>query len=603
MRKYKGRFLIVTIILIQAFLILAGRMWYIQILRGDEFERFSQSNRVRSLRIPAPRGRILDRRGRELVVNRPSFDVYVLPEDIKDSKSLSSALSLALGMEPDVIKTKIMTAMQRNRYSPALLAQDINRDQLAFIEARKSSLPGVLIEINHIREYAHGKVGAAFLGYMGKVTESELKSYPNMRGDDIIGKSGVEKGWEVYLRGKNGFIEKVTDALGREVKSSLFQEELERQDSVQGGDVVLSIDLDIQTAAEEALGDRSGAVVAINVRTGEVLALVSHPTFDPRDFIKGVDAKEWKGLVEDHSFPLTNRATQGVYPPGSVFKIVTASAGLKEGVIDTNTSFYCPGFYTFGKKTFKCWREKGHGRVDLHRAIVESCDVYFYNVAQRLGIDRFARYIKGFGFGTPTGIDLNEKAGISPSRQWKSKTFKKPWYEGETIVTGIGQGYVNATPLQIAMMTAAMANGGTLLKPQIVREVISSQGKTLVEYHPQENGHLPIEERIIKIIKDALMGVVNEPGGTGRASRLDKMTVAGKTGTAQVISQGPEGAKQPKKEEQKDHAWFTSYAPAEDPEIAVTVLVEHGGKGGEAAAPIAKQVLEAYLKLKEAGSV
>jgi penicillin-binding protein 2 len=271
-------------------------------------------------------------------------------------------------------------------------------------------------------------------------------------------------------------------------------------------------------------------------------------------------------------------------------------------VIDTTTPFYCPGFYKFGKKTFRCWRKGGHGRMDLHQAIVGSCDVYFYNVAQRLGIDRLARYIKGFGFGVPTGIDLAEKAGTAPSREWKSKTFKKPWYDGETIVTGIGQGYVTATPLQIAVMTAAVANGGILLKPQIVKEVISSQGKTLFEYNPQENGRLPVEKRVMDIIRDALVGVVNEPNGTGKASKLDRMVVAGKTGTSQVVAQGPQGGKY-LRTDQKDHAWFTSYAPAENPEIVVTVFVEHGGMGGEAAAPIAKQILEAYLKLKDGGSV
>jgi penicillin-binding protein 2 len=602
MQRYKGRFLITTVILVQAFLILAGRMWYLQIIRGDEFEKFSLNNRIRSIRIPAPRGRILDRRGRELVVNRPSFNVYVLPEDVKDRDSLAVALSVALGVEHDVIKNKITAAFQKNRHNLALIAQDISRNQLAFLEARRSSLPGLVIEADHLREYMHGKIGAPFLGYMGKVTESELKSHPDMHGDDLIGKSGMEKIWESYLRGKDGFIQRVTDAFGREVRSNLFQEDIERRASIPGADVILSIDIDLQIAAEEALGDKYGAIVAMDPRTGEVLALVSHPTFDPRDFIKGVDAKEWNELVKDPSFPLVNRATQGVYPPGSIFKIVTAAAALKEGVIDTTTPFYCPGFYKFGKKAFRCWRKGGHGRMDLHQAIVGSCDVYFYNVAQRLGIDRLARYIKGFGFGVPTGIDLAEKSGTAPSREWKSKTFKKPWYDGETIVTGIGQGYVTATPLQIAVMTAAVANGGMLLKPQIVKEVISSQGKTLFEYNPQENGRLPVEKRVMDIIRDALVGVVNEPNGTGKASKLDRMVVAGKTGTSQVVAQGPQGGKY-LRADQKDHAWFTSYAPAENPEIVVTVFVEHGGMGGEAAAPIAKQILEAYLKLKDGGSV
>lgn len=599
MREYKRRFLLVTIIIANAFLILVGRLWYLQIVRGDEFEKFSLDNRVRSIRIPAPRGRILDRRGREIVVNRPSFDIYILPEDIQNPDTLSSSLSPILGIEPNTIRSKIKTALQKSRFKPALLAKDINRDQLAFIEARKSSLPGVLIEVNHIRKYNQGTLGAAFLGYMGKINEDELKLYPDVRVDDVVGKSGIEKEWEVYLHGKDGYIQKLTDAFGREVKWSLFKEDLHRQDSVPGSDVVLSIDLDLQYAAEEALGDRRGAAVAVNVNSGEILALVSHPTFDPSDFIKGIDAAKWKYLLEDKSAPLTNRATQGVYPPGSVFKIVTAAAGLAEGVINSDTYFYCPGRYKFGKKTFKCWKGGGHGSLNLHQAIVESCDVYFYNVAERLGIDRLSRYIKRFGFGIPTGIELNEKVGISPSREWKVKTLKKPWYEGETIVTAIGQGYLSVTPLQIAIMTSALANGEKLIKPRVVREVISPDGKTLARYDRQETGNIGIEGTIINIIKDALEGVVNEPNGTGRAARLDGMVVAGKTGTAQVVS----SSVSTNQEDYKDHAWFTSYAPAENPEIAVTVLIEHGGKGGAVAAPIVKQILEAYLKLKKEGSV
>jgi len=598
MQEYKRSFIIATIILAQAFLILVGRLWYLQVLRGEEFERFSLNNRIRITRIPAPRGRILDRRGREIVVNRPSFDVYVVPRDIRDLDFLTNTLSRILGVEAEEIRNKIKTAQGQNRFKPALIARDINRDQLAFIEARKGSLPSVIIEVNHTRKYLYGQLGASFLGYLGKATENDLKMYPDIQGDDMVGKSGVEKSWEAYLQGKYGFIQKVTDAIGREVKWDFFQEDLKSRDSIPGADVVLSIDLDLQKASEEALGDKAGAVVVVDVRTGGVLALVSHPTFDPRDFIGGIDAKKWKQLMENDSFPLLNRATQGLYAPGSVFKIVTAAAGLGEGVIDSNTTFYCPGTYRLGRKTFRCWKPGGHGWVNLHEAIVKSCDVYFYNVVEKLGIDRFARYIRDFGFGAYTGIDIEERTGILPDREWKLKTFKEPWYEGETIVMGIGQGYVHATPLQVALMTSAIANGGKLLKPQIVKKVVSPQGETLIEYHPQENRRLSVGQTIIDLVRRGLEGVVNDPQGTGRASRLDEMTVAGKTGTAQVIALG-----KGKHDNHKDHAWFTSYAPAENPEIAVTALIEHGGKGGAVAAPIVKQILEAYLRLKQEGNV
>lgn len=598
MREYKLSFLIVTMILVQAFLILVGRLWYLQILRGEEFEKFSLSNHIRITKIPAPRGRILDRRGREIVANRPSFDVYVVPNDIRSLHFLTNTLSPILGMEAAEIKDKIKKAIQKDRFKPTLIAQDINRDQLAYIEARKSSLPSVVIEVNHTRKYPNERLGAAFLGYLGKATEDELKSYPDIQGDDVIGKSGVERSWEIYLQGKYGFKQKLTDALGREVKSTLFENDLKNRDSLPGTDIFLSIDIDLQKAAEEALGERAGAVVVMNVRTGELLALVSHPSFDPRDFIRGIDSKKWSELVQDDSFPLLNRATQGLYAPGSVFKIVTAAAGLTERVVDPNTVFYCPGSYRVGSKTFRCWKPRGHGSVNLQKAIVESCDVYFYNVAQKLGIDRFARYIKGFGFGVPTGIDLGEKTGISPSRDWKLKTFKQPWYDGETTVVGIGQGYISVTPLQIAVMTSAAANGGKLLKPLIVRKVVSPEGKSLVEYGPQENGHLPSEKTTLDLIKRGLEGVVNDPHGTGHAARLDEITVAGKTGTAQVIALDKVA-----QQKHKDHAWFTSYAPAENPEVAITVLVENGGKGGAVAAPVVRQILEVYLRLKEEGNV
>ncbi|MFQ5788422.1 MAG: penicillin-binding transpeptidase domain-containing protein, partial [Thermodesulfobacteriota bacterium] len=311
------------------------------------------------------------------------------------------------------------------------------------------------------------------------------------------------------------------------------------------------------------------------------------------------DTGRWNKLIRNKQYPLLNRATQGTYAPGSIFKIVTAAAALKEGIVNQDTRFYCPGSYKLGNRKFRCWRRGGHGWVNLHQALVESCDVYFYNIAEKLGINRFAKYIKAFGFGNPTGIDLNERKGVAPSREWKVTTQKKPWYIGETIVTGIGQGYISTTPLQVSLMTASIANGGTLLKPQIVKKVISPEGEIIIETIPDSNGHIPVDQNVAKHIMDALIGVVNDPRGTGRGSRLESMLVAGKTGTAQVISLDSKSDWN----SHRDHAWFTSYVPADNPEIAVTVIVEHGGKGGAVAAPIVRQILKAYQKLKEDGQV
>ena len=578
-----------------AFLVLGSRLWYLQVLRGDEFAEFSLENHIRVERIPAPRGRIVDRYGKELVVNRTSFDVYVIPKDVKDVAHISSFFSQILNLDKNHIDNNIRSALTKRSFKPVLVAKDINRDQLAYIEARRSSLPGVIIEIHNLRQYPHGSLGASFLGYIGKVSEAELKSNPKINNNDLVGKTGVEKGWESNLRGDDGYKQKVTDALGREVESTLFLEDLQNKKSMPGNDVLLTIDIELQKAAEEILGDQSGAIVAVNVNSGEILALASKPSFNPADFIKGIDSKTWSDLVNDKTSPLLNRATQGLYAPGSVFKMVPSTAALNEGFIDHEEYIHCPGYYKVGNSTFRCWKRGGHGWVNLRSAIVKSCDVYFYKIAERMGIDKLSKYIRAFGFGSVTGVGIEERAGISPSREWKLRRFNKPWYKGETIVSAIGQGYVSVTPTQVAMMTSAVANGGTLLKPAIVKEIISYSGEKKFKHTPIVSGKIPIEIEMLELIKDALVGVVNDPGGTGRAARIKDMTVAGKTGTAQVVSLDS----QSDQKKHRDHAWFTSYAPAEDPEIAVTVLIEHGGKGSSVAAPIARKILEVYKTLKE----
>ena len=594
MQDFKGKLVISTIILAIAFVALVSRLWFLQVIKGDEYESFSIGNRVRIERVPAPRGRVLDRHGRELVVNRPSFDIYVLPKDVENIQSLSDNLSLILDVDGTKVRDKILQATRRNRFKAVLVAQDINRDQLAVIEARRSSLPGLIIEVNNLRQYPHGVLGASFLGYIGKVSEEELSANPELNWNGLVGKSGVEKTWENSLRGEDGYVQKVTDALGREVNSDLFRKDLINKNSIPGNDVVLSIDMDLQTAAEEALGEEFGAIVVVDVRNGDVLAMASRPTFDPADFVKGIDAKRWSELLNDKNYPLINRATQGLYAPGSVFKMVPLAAAMKEGVFDPDTTVHCPGSYRLGTHTYRCWKRGGHGSVNMRSALVHSCDVYFYRLAEKLGIDTFAKYMTAFGFGQPTGIGIEERIGVAPSRQWKQERFKKPWYKGETIVSAIGQGYVSTTPLQVAMMTASIANGGTLLTPRLVVKEVAFSGEATVNNIPPR-GHLPVDDRTLALIREAMTGVVNDPGGTGRGSRLKDIKVAGKTGTAQVISLDS----QTDAKKHMDHAWFTSYAPADNPEIAVTVVVEHGGKGGAVAAPLAKKIIEYYFNLKK----
>ncbi len=594
MQDFRGKLVISTIILAIAFVGLVSRLWFLQVIKGDEYESFSIGNRIRIERVPAPRGRVLDRHGRELVVNRPSFDIYVLPKDVENIQSLSDNLSIILDVDGAKVRDKILQATRRNRFKAVLVAQDINRDQLAVIEARRSSLPGLIIEVNNLRQYPHGVLGASFLGYIGKVSEDELHANPELNWNGLVGKSGVEKTWEDSLRGEDGYVQKVTDALGREVNSDLFRKDLINKNSIPGKDVLLSIDMDLQTAAEEALGEEFGAIVVVDVRNGDVLAMASRPTFDPADFVKGIDSKRWNELLNDKNYPLINRATQGLYAPGSVFKMVPLAAAIKEGVFNPDTTINCPGSYRLGTHTYRCWKRGGHGTVNMRSALVHSCDVYFYRLAEKLGIDTFAKYMTAFGFGQPTGIGIEERVGVAPSREWKQERFKKPWYKGETIVSAIGQGYVSTTPLQIAMMTASIANGGTLLTPRLVVKEVAFSGEATVNNIPPR-WHLPVDDGTLALIREAMVGVVNDPGGTGRGALLKDVRVAGKTGTAQVISLDS----QTDAKKHMDHAWFTSYAPADKPEIAVTVVVEHGGKGGAVAAPLAKKIIEYYFKLKK----
>ena len=596
MQKYKNRLFISTIIVGSIFFILLLRLVYLQILRGDDFETFSRENRIRLINDPAPRGKILDKNGVPIVDNRPSFDVKIFPHEIVNIDTISILLATHLDRDRNEIKEKIVEAQKQNPYLPFILARDIDRDTLAAIESRKPNLQGITIEINYLRDYPGGKLGSLLVGYLGKPSKDDLIKYPIKALDSTVGKTGIERSLENSLRGNNGTKYKVIDALGREVKSELFQEDIKDKKITPGDDVYVTIDFNLQKAAEDALADKMGSIAAVNVNTGEVLVLATSPSYDPEYFVNGINTKKWNELINDNFKPMLNRATQGAYPPGSVFKIVTALAALKENAIHSDTRFFCPGYYKLGKKKFRCWKHSGHGWVDLYQGLVKSCDVYFYNTAERLGIEKLSKYAKIFGFGEETSIEINENDGLVPTKSWKYKVFKEPWYKGETIITSIGQGYLNVTPLQIAMMTAAVANGGTLYRPQLIQKIVSNNGEDTEVFSPHVVRNLPFDDWHIQMVQNSLVGVVNERYGTGRRARVKEKDgmVAGKTGTAQVISLKAQTSKL----FHNDHAWFTSYYPAEKPEIAVTVLVEHGGKGGSVAAPMAKKVIQEYIKQK-----
>jgi len=594
MPQYKNKLFICSLIIGSLFLLLVLRLFYLQILKGDEFELFSIENRIRVINSPAPRGKIFDRNNKKIVVNRPSFDLKVFPNELKDIDKVSELLADLINIEKTEIKQSITSAKKKSIYLPFILIKDIDRDTLAAIESNKPDLSGITIEVNYLRDYPEGKLGSLLVGYLGKPNKKDLKRFQLTNLDINVGKTGIEETFEDDLRGANGINYKIIDALGRQVKSKLFQKDIENKETLSGNDIHLAIDIDLQRKSEQLLRNKRGSITVANVNTGEVLAMASSPSFDPVLFVNGIQQSDWNELTNNKYYPMLNRSTKGTYAPGSTFKIVTALAALKENIIDEESTVYCPGHYKVGNKRFNCWKHTGHGWVNLESAISQSCDVYFYNISEELGIDRISKYAKIFGFGSGTGIELSEKDGLVPSRSWKYKQFKEPWYKGETIVTSIGQGFLNVTPLQITMMTAAVANGGNILKPILIKRISDLDGKNTMVSSSEIISILPFDETQIKIIQNSLISAVNEKAGTGKRAKVKHGTVAGKTGTAQVISTKTKS----KKDIYKDHAWFTAYYPAENPEIALTVLIENGGSGGSVAAPLAKDIIDLYFEQK-----
>jgi penicillin-binding protein 2 len=564
-------------IFIIACLILIVRLWQLQILQGTEYRKLSEANRLRIIATPAPRGIIFDRNGIPLVKNSPYFYASIMPNgfDIHSLQSLSEILNVPVDEIQETITTNGLSPL-----TPIRLKQGLSFEEVAHIESRRSDFPGLIIEVEVGREYMYGDVGAHLIGYLGKLTPAQVKdpSYKEVPRDAFIGQGGVEKLFDSSLRGLPGKTVTEINALGRELRL------LKGQQPVKGEDVTLSIDINLQQEAKKAFGEKVGALVAINPDNGELLGLISKPSFDPNLFARGIAYEDWLKLSQDERKPILNRALQSQYPPGSTFKVVTAIAGLEEGVITPDTKVNCKGGLKYGKWFFGCWRKRGHGVLSLHKALVESCDTYFYEVGRRLGIDRMHDYAINLGLGKETGIELvQERKGLIPNAQWKLEHKKLPWFPGETFITAIGQGYVTTTPIQMAVMTGAIVNGGTRYKPILVKDA-----------EPSIVGNVNVDPETLEIIKEALSGVVHDKGGTGWAARSTLTTIGGKTGTAQIVGIKKDSQQLPEKF--RDHAWFIAFAPVEKPQIALAVFVEHGGHGGAAAAPIAKRAIEAYVK-------
>ncbi len=569
-------------------MVLLLRIWYLQIIEHSYLLSRAENNRVREVYLDGHRGLILDRNGLVLVTNRPAFELSMIPEDMNEPKNTLEFLqkSVEFNMN-DVLKSIKNVAT----FKKVVIKSDISRDEVAFVEENRLELPGVSLQIVSTRNYNYGNFASHLLGYLGPITAKQLARVIKKQHsrNDFVGQTGVERAFEKSLKGRKGLRVLEVDAAGRVIKV------LKRISPIGGTNIQLTIDYETQKMAEESLKGKAGAIVAMDPNNGDVLAFASSPSFDPNIFSNGISAKNWSRLLKSGFHPLQNRVTQGQYPPGSTHKIVTAIAGLEEGVFDKNTLVNCPGYFKLGRKTFRCWKGVGHGSMDMKSALIQSCDVYFYTLGLKLGVDRIAKYARMVGFGSSSNFKVGtERKGLVPTIEWKEKVRKKPWVLGETVVNSIGQGYNLVTPIQQVRMVAAVANGGKMVEPKIIIKDVDLNNEKGEREH---NSLLPFSKESMQFISESLRGVVEAPRGTAWRINKGSFGYAGKTGTAQVVRKKdiePENIEDIKYK-YRDHAWFVGYGPIENSEISVAVVVEHAGHGGTVAAPIAKKVMDAYL--------
>ena len=587
---------------------LGARLFYLQVVRHDYFSDLSQGNRIRIDPIPPPRGLILDRNGVPLALNRPAYQLELTREQTPDlDDTLARLVDLQLLAPEDVARTK-RTIMARRTFDAVPIKLQVTEDELARFAVRRPDFPGVEIRPRLTRYYPMGGVGVHALGYVGSISEKDQEriDVAKYSGTTLIGKLGVERNYEEALHGETGYQQMLVNAQGRRVdRVGINAPQLERKEPIAGDDLLLSIDARLQQAAEEALGGQRAAVVAIDPSNGDVLAFVSTPTFDPNGFARGLTVAEYRALEDSPDKPLYDRALRGVYPPGSTIKPLIALAALEYGVTDPEATRYCKGVWQFpgSSHKYRDWKKGGHGTVDMHKAIAQSCDVYFYGISDVIGIDRMHDFLVQFGLGDKTGIDvLGERSGLVPSRAWKKKAFKRKdlqvWFPGETVIAGIGQGYMLATPLQLAHVAATISTRGKRFAPRVVRGVRDSVTGQVTELPPRELPEVKVKDPTSwDVIIGGMVGVTS-PGGTAwRAQAGAPYQMAGKTGTAQVFTVGQtEKYKESEVAERlRDHALFIAFAPVDAPRIAVAVLVENGRSGSGTAAPIARKVFDAYL--------
>ncbi|HEX2598885.1 MAG TPA: penicillin-binding protein 2 [Terriglobales bacterium] len=582
----------VQYIILAIFLLLAYGLWRLQVVDSDRYSSLAEKNRVRNVPILAPRGKILDRNGRMIVDNYPSFSALLLRDQSRDLNADADLIAQGLHITGAEVRERVRRFAAMPQYQPIFLKEDITPDELAFIEAHRNELPELDTIMVHRRLYPRNGFIAHLVGYVGEVTEDMLNQpqFELYSPGDVVGVSGVEKQYNDLLMGKNGSRRSVVNSRGKEVQ------QLDSTPAIPGKQLKLTVDIDLQIAAEEALADKNGAVVAMDPRTGEILAMVSRPTFDPNNFAVRIKRDDWSKLVNDENHPLMNKAIQAQLAPGSVFKIIMATAGLQEGIAQ-DMKVNCAGGASFYGRYFKCWvlaEHRVHGAVDISKAIYQSCDVFFYTLAERLGIGRIAKWATAFGLGQRTGIDLpQEMSGVMPSEEWKIRNFKQKWYAGETISVGIGQGAVATTPIQLARAIGSIASGGVLRRPHV-----AFPQELPPNYQPAggvpDEVKIPIDPANWQIITDAMANVVS-PIGTANSAHLKDIDFAGKTGSAQTISNTAKARLANGKAKFKDNGWFAGVAPRRNPDIVVCALLEEG-EHGYLAARVVSQVIKAYVE-------
>jgi penicillin-binding protein 2 len=606
-RVHQDRSELILNIIVACFAILLARLWYLQIYHGKMFFNYSLENRLRKDVVRAPRGMIFSRNNVLLTHNVPRFDAVITPQYFDSPDDTIPALAEVLELSPDSIRKLLKKFQGQAKYLPIVVKKNISRREVAILETESNRFPGVSVDTFISREYTDSDAGAHLLGYISEISQEKLPKlrerdkYDYKQGD-FIGQSGVEQQYDLDIRGEDGFQFMEVDARGRarrHVTSGDLYTGIDNKIAMPGKNIRLTIDRDVQLAAYHALDGKDGAAIAIDIESGEVIAMVSRPGFDPAKFSTGLTSNYWGTLIMDEKHPLRDRVIQEHYSPGSTFKTLTAIAALEEGIIDENFKVNCTGKYHLGARPFHCWKKEGHGAVDVYRSIKESCDVFYYTIGTKMDIDVLYKYATLFGMGQRLGIALpRETTGLIPNRDWKMKRMKQEWQKGETLSCVIGQSFVNVTPLQLASFYATIASEGKLYRPHVVKEVFSNTGEVLKSYKPEVIHQFKLKKTTIDIVKQALFDVVNTPGGTATSQKGVGLQMAGKTGTAQVMSFSADkifNKCENQEYKYRHHGLFAGYAPAVNPKIALAVVIEHGCHGSSAAGPVAKAMAAAFI--------